>query len=162
MIGCHVAPPSVVFISIGAKRSNRCRSTATYAVFTSKGDGSTVLIRAHGGTSRGVTLRQCEPSSLVTWTTPSSVPIQIVPLARGDGLIVKITPKPHCRAVAGSGLLQAASLGARWPAAPRVPLKSGLTIVQWSPSSVDRKSTCAPRYMACGATGEITSGVIHV
>ena len=46
---------------------------------------------AHSGTPGGVTFFQVAPPSVVSCTSPSSVPIQIWPARIGDGAMVKIT-----------------------------------------------------------------------
>ena len=48
------------------------------------------LTRVLGGASGGVTLRHVVPPSRVTYTRPSSEPVQIVDASRRDGAIVKI------------------------------------------------------------------------
>src|SRR5205823_3377204 len=89
VIAVHVFPKSVVLKIYGLKSSSLCRSTATYALLASCGDGSMRSTVLQSGIF-GVTFEQCWPSSLVTWTNPSSVPVQIVPFFIGDSASAKI------------------------------------------------------------------------
>src|SRR5713226_8487702 len=61
----------------GAKSWSWWRSTLAYASPSSKCDASMPVTRLHGVIAGGVTSRHDVPSSLVTWMSPSSVPIQI-------------------------------------------------------------------------------------
>ena len=69
----------------GAKSWSWWRSTLAYAVFASKCEPSTLVIRLHAVIAAGVTSRHVAPSSVVTWMSPSSVPIQIMGARSADG-----------------------------------------------------------------------------
>jgi len=69
----------------GAKSWSWCRSTLAYAVSASKCDASMPVTRLHAVMAEGVTSRHVVPSSVVSWMSPSSVPIQIIGARSGDG-----------------------------------------------------------------------------
>src|SRR2546425_6996573 len=68
----------------GAKSWSWCRSTLAYAVSASKCDASMPVIRLHAVSADGVTSCHDAPSSVVTWMSPSSVPIQISGARRSE------------------------------------------------------------------------------
>ncbi len=80
------------------------------------------------------------PPSRVTWISPSSVPTQTRSFSIGDGAMVAITPKPQALA-RETGTSPVAQSGVPGTA----PERSGLTVCQVWPRSVERKSTWAPR-----------------
>src|ERR1043166_5851986 len=95
----------------GAKSSTRWRSTAAYATAVSKGNASSKLMVLQGSRPWGVTSCQCRPASLVRWISPSSVPTQSNPAARGDG------------AMAGRGPVDAVEYQRRRPRETVFPLR---------------------------------------
>src|SRR2546422_10243480 len=86
----QVLPKSVVLYRYGRKSSDLYMVAATYAVPASCGEASMELIWIHSGMSLGVTFCQVLPASRVTWTRPSSEPVQITPLVTGDSIRVKM------------------------------------------------------------------------
>src|SRR5437764_5760084 len=92
VIDFHDLPKSVVLKIYGLKSSSRWRSTATYAVFPSYGDGSMMETVLHSGIF-GVTFVHVFPSSVLTCTSPSSLPAQSVPSCFGDSASAKIVSK---------------------------------------------------------------------
>src|SRR5215469_5291604 len=113
-----------------------------YAVPSSYGDGSTLLMRAQCGRFGipAVMLFQCAPPSRVTHTKPSSVPTQSSPLVIGDSAIdamVSYTSVPALSRVIGSpdGFCLFLSLRVR----------SGLTAAHVAPPSSVFMRYCAPK-----------------
>src|SRR5262249_10319499 len=139
----------------GLKSSSLWRSTATYAVFASCGDGSMMLTVLHSGIF-GVTFDQCWPSSVVTWTRPSSVPAQSVPLFIADSAsatTVSYDSQEVMSWVSGPPLGCCLDLSFR--------VRSPLICVQLRPSSVDLKTDSPAVYNTSGLCGESISGETH-
>jgi hypothetical protein len=63
---------------------------ATYAVPASCGDASMMFTRVNGCSAGGVTFCQSRPPLRVSWTSPSSDPVQMTPFSFFDSAIVKI------------------------------------------------------------------------
>src|SRR5690242_1747571 len=85
LISVHVLPPSCVRQKCGLASSMRRVFAAAYAVCPSKCPASMLKMRVHGLIAAGVTFFHVEPPSVVTWMTPSSLPVQMVLMSRGDG-----------------------------------------------------------------------------
>src|SRR5437868_14002141 len=113
-----------------------------YAEFTSLGEASTCRRRPHCGRFAilAVALVQFFPPSRVTWTTPSSVPTQIVLGSTGEIDIERIAPTvsaPLRSSEIGPPLLCCLAWSLR--------VRSGLIGVQLLPPSVERNRTLPPR-----------------
>src|SRR5690242_16518868 len=130
-----------------------------YAVPASCGETPTWSMRPSGGSPLmcGRTFVQCAPPSRVTWTFPSSVPIQITFESLGASVMLRIV-------LYVSAPLMSYSLG---PPLVRCLLlslfeRSGLITVQCAPPSVDLKSTLAPRYTVLACVAETAMGDVQL
>src|SRR6478735_12431595 len=90
--------------------------------------------RAHGFTEGGVTLVQFAPPSVVTWMTPSSLPVQMILMSRGLALSAVMLP-------AGAGVTVLAYFPAFVGTAHVWRVRSGLMRVQLFARSVDFHTT---------------------
>src|SRR5439155_22135644 len=139
---------SVFLKMYGLRSSSLCRSTATYAVFASCGEGSMMLTVLHSGIF-GVTFDQCWPSSVVTWTSPSSVPAHSVPLFTGDSASANTVSYYSTEVMS---FVSGPPLGCCLDLSLRV--RSPLICVQLCPSSVDLKTHSPAAYSTSGLCGE--------
>ena len=122
----------------GVASPNLKRVRATYAVAASCGDGSITYVSA-SPTPLGVTFVHVFPPSRVSWTSPSSVPTQMVCASNGDSAIQKIvlyTSPPAPSLVIGTPPGPCFVLSLR--------VRSGLIGVQLVPPSVERNNTLPP------------------
>src|SRR5438067_2901953 len=148
-IEVQVLPPSCVLKTNGLLLSTWCRSKATYAVFTSKGDASICCTRPHSDTPCAVTFDQCWPPSLVICTKPSSVPTQITFASTGETAIDKMVSKV-------SAPLRSSSTGPPLDCCLALSLRvrSGEIGCHFLPPSVERKSTLPARKTSLGSLAE--------
>src|SRR5665213_4483100 len=133
----------------GARSLSSGRFTATYAAPPSNADASMMLTRPKSGIPLGVTLVQCAPPSRVTYTSPSSDPVQITFVLSLDGPIAKIVPYT-------SGAFMSCVIGP--PDGPMVAgswrVRSGLIRVHDWPPLVVFHRCCDLAYSRFGFTGE--------
>src|SRR5262249_18049212 len=136
--------------------SRRWASTTTYAVSASNGDGSMQQTVPHSGSPLGVTLLHSLPPSVVTWTSPSSLPAQMRAFCLGDSAMAKTvsyTSTPGLSPVIGPPDHFCLLLSLR--------VRSGLIAFQVSPPSVVLKTTLAAWYTALLSCGDTTTGAVH-